>query len=85
MERIRSNGRWIPVTERLPIEDGYYIVTFKNGWLPNNVIPIDILLYAGGKWKYYFVFDNDGFEDDDFESPITAWMPLPKPFEGGDA
>lgn len=48
-------------------------------WYCNN--PIDILLYAEGKWKYYFEFDNDGFEDDDFEDPITAWMPLPEPYQ----
>lgn len=29
-EDEKENG-WIPVTERLPEEDGAYIVTFKNG------------------------------------------------------
>ena len=74
---------WIPVTERLPEEDGHYIVAVKNGLFPNNVIPIDILRYEGGKWKYYFVLENDGFEDDDFEDPITAWMPLPEAYQPG--
>ncbi len=80
IESLEAFG-WIPTSERLPEEDGHYIVAIKNGWFPNNVIPIDILRYEGGKWKYYFGFENDDFEDDDFENPITAWMPLPEPYE----
>lgn len=78
---IEYEPKWIPTSERLPEEDGHYIVAVKNGLFPNNVIPIDILRYEGGKWKYYFVLENDGFEDDDFEDPIMAWMPLPDLYE----
>ena len=77
---IEYEPKWIPTSERLPEEEGHYIVAVKNGLFPNNVIPIDILRYKG-KWKYYFGFENDGFEDDDFEDPIIAWMPLPDQYE----
>ena len=31
LEEDKKENGWIPVTERLPEEDGAYIVTFKNG------------------------------------------------------
>ena len=76
---IEPEPEWIPVGERLPEKDGHYLVNVKNGWFPKNVIAIDLLRFEDGKWKYYFGFENDDFED--FEDPVIAWMPLPEPYK----
>lgn len=72
-----KTGRWIPVSERMPEETGWYFVTFK--------------IHGGGyatcelsyrKPENYWtstdisrkVFSND---------EVIAWMPLPKPYEDG--
>lgn len=54
--------RWIPVTERLPDEDGYVIISTEDGkvWIAWYVV----------EWGHFPVVDK-----------ITAWMPLPKPYE----
>lgn len=61
---------WIPVTERLPDEEGAYIVTERDKDMKN---PCYVMRewYVNGKWSRV---DTLGFE-------VTAWMPLPKPYE----
>lgn len=50
--------RWIPVAERLPEEDGGYLVTVKRGY-------VTTALWVGNT-KHW--------------NEVTAWMPLPKPY-----
>ena len=56
---IKQEPRWIPVTERLPDENGGYLVTVKRGY-------VTTALWVGNaeNWK-----------------EVTAWMPLPTPYE----
>lgn len=54
--------RWIPVTERLPEEDGGYLVTVKRGYVTTAV------------WIGITKLWNE----------VTAWMPLPEPYKGGE-
>lgn len=78
-EDEKENG-WIPVSERLPEEDGRYLVTFKYGIKVCMVgygscrrtvlgYPIGYGWYNLEKAQYYA------------EDSIIAWMPLPKSYE----
>ena len=72
-EYVDSNEpHWIPVTERLPKEEGFYLVTlgYKHGAETN----IRLFKTESGK-RYWRLWGNEN---------ITAWMPLPEPFKGGD-
>lgn len=65
---------WIPVTERLPEEEGLYLVTFFNE-RPRLEMA-------------WFYIDEEGFgyfscDWSDFDS-VTAWMPAPEPYKGGE-
>ena len=68
--------RWIPVSERLPEEDGQYLITVKYKHV--NDCYEDVYAEHGewydGKWDT-FCFGHCGEVED-----ITAWMPLPEPF-----
>ena len=68
----RDGIEWIPVTERLPEEEGAYIVTERD---KDMEYPCYVMRewYVNGKWSRV---DTLGFE-------VTAWMPLPKPYEKG--
>lgn len=63
-----KKGKWIPVTERLPEEQGSYLVTyyFKGRW----VVGIDYFRPKKDDWKQH--------------NYITAWMPLPEPYNKDD-
>ena len=63
--------RWIPCGERLP-EVG-------KGVLLTTTFPTVIIgwLKSDGKWMIY---ENDG---NSFQDYITAWMPLPEPYQEG--
>ena len=67
-----KDSRWIPVTERLPEEEGAYIVTERD---KDMEYPCYVMRewYVNGKWSRV---DTLGFE-------VTAWMPLPEPYEEG--
>ena len=62
-----NEWRWIPVTERLPEEDGRYLCAYKNDAYGDGIC-IDFGLYEDGEW---------------YVSGAIAWMPLPKPYEEG--
>ena len=92
-DHLIANGvtvqKWIPVTERLPEEDGYYLVAKK---IFNNSILQEVLSFAkdGRKvdkydfhreWKnvwHYYDSEWGHLTIDD----VTHWMPLPEPPKG---
>ena len=78
IERLSTD--WIPVAERLPEEDGRYLVTFKYGikvcmvgygYCKRTVLgyPIGHGWYSLEEAQYYA------------EDSIIAWMPLPEPYK----
>ena len=81
IKALPSAQQWIPVTERLPEDDTIVLVTFSCGKVGTSS--------WHEKTKYNNGFDcfMNGFYDDGTSEmyPVTAWMPLPKPWEGGDS
>lgn len=82
---------WIPATERLPEEDKEVLITYKGKgdelYKPYSNIDITTYgqMYFGGNkvgnhkhWRPTFQYFNDNYE-------VTAWMPVPEPYKGGDA
>lgn len=64
--------RWIPVSERLPQDSDYYLVTTSWG-------DVEQIWFAHK--KDYDITESEWREDDD--NPV-AWMPLPEPYRGDD-
>ena len=75
MEATNRMPRWIPCNERLPEEDGQYLITVKYKHVDGYV---DI--YAEhGEWferKWDMLFGHCGEVE-----AIIAWMPLPGPYK----
>ena len=74
--RKYMNDGWIPVEERLPEEDGFYIATIDGE-------------IAGQEESFVGLaeFEDDFWVDDDIDYKcIIAWRPLPEPYrpEGRD-
>ena len=74
-----KRGKWIPVGERLPEENGQYLITVKY----KHVDGYDDIYAEHGEWNDgkwdMFCFGHCGEVDG-----IIAWMPLPEPYmEGG--
>ena len=81
-----EDSRWIPVTERLP-DIGVPVLTF-DGYV--FLVEKRIEWIWGDNEKIYSEWWVQGYDADN-ENPIglrdgavTAWMPLPKPYEGSE-
>lgn len=70
----RGAVRWIPVSDRLPENDDWVIVTILDEWgdTPWEYTDFGWYLEAGNCW----VIDAKQRTD------VIAWMPLPEPWEG---
>lgn len=72
-------SEWIPVAERLPEEDGNYLVTMVTpGYLDGR--PYTNWLYWDSDGRDW-VTDEAGDSVPEQETEVVAWMPLPKPYE----
>ena len=71
--------RWIPVSERLPNIGDTFLVTVMVGTRIKTDVASNFGSYIDGFWDTF----NDWIEDE--ECHVTAWMPLPEPYEGGDS
>ena len=69
------HGKWVPISERLPKNEDYILVSFKNSTLP------DIARYEedeeGG--AFYPGDDEDSYIS--YGLIVNAWMPLPEPYK----
>lgn len=88
LERLKPANvrpvKWIPVTERLPEETGFYLV-----WMlwPHDethvhaIINYDADCEAFGEWEEYYDPVSLGWAGSDFIKieNVYAWMPLPEP------
>ena len=64
-----AEAEWIPCSERLPEEDGWYLVTVQG-----YETVTDVSLYSA---------DGCAWGDVSTKQKVIAWQPLPKPYKGG--
>ena len=95
LEEVKENAEsqgWIPVTERLPEESGDYFVTYSKKFAEEydfsllvGIAPYDADCEGFGYWRKQFDAHSLGSLGIEFvDIPVTAWMPLPEPWEGED-
>lgn len=85
----RPQAEWIPCSERLPEEDGRYLVRFSDDWLDDysdfteiEIATFEVDCEGFGYWTDRFDPISLGFVDCDWiEFPVIAWQPLPEPYE----
>ena len=64
-EEYDITDSWIPVSERLPSERGWYLITVQE---VNRFTDVD----------YYY--GNSEWDEVSSKQEVIAWMPLPKPY-----
>lgn len=71
-------SRWIPISERLPKEEEYILLSFK------NYTGLDIGRYEkdGENDKFYPGDDEETYAS--YGLIVNAWMPLPEPYKEGE-
>ena len=67
----RSRNRWIPVTERLPEKDGFYLATHDGEICGEEEPFVGLAEFENGKWV----------DDEEDYQCIFAWQPLPAPYK----
>lgn len=83
IEEIPSAQQWTPVTEGLPKITEHHVSEVVICYLANGA-------YCFGSLEEN-IFGQVGWDcerDDEYHQPVgevVAWMPLPEPYEGGDA
>ena len=80
--------KWIPVTERLPKEDGKYLTYYHNHfgditrvlWFAKDARKVNKYDFYRSWKKVWYEYDSEYgyFTIDD----VTHWMPLPQPPKG---
>ena len=66
---VQSEQRWIPVNEKLPDKNGYYLATIDIG-----LKVVDIIYFNTTSGFGFFMTDM-----------VTAWKPHPEPYHGSKA
>ena len=89
MERMEKEPerKWIPVSERLPEEEGKYLCAYGKNLMcvysfSNDLYSVDDYDFAEYKFKKkkgFYTYDSEwGYCEVDF---IKAWQPLPEPYK----
>lgn len=71
VEKYSKIGGWILCSERLPEEDGFYLVTLTEKVTDINDIRVT---------KVFFSEKSNGFTG--YGKSVTAWQPLPEAYHG---
>lgn len=71
------NAQWIPITERLPEDESYVLVSFENATM------VDIARYEEDDEGGSFYPGDDDEPYSKYGIYVNAWMPLPEPYKGG--
>lgn len=69
--KIHGQSRWIPVEERLPEENGFYIATMDGEIVGQEEPFVGLAEFEDGKW----------IDDEDDYKCVIAWRPLPEPYQ----
>ena len=78
-DALSAESEWIPCSERLPSEDGRYLVCMS--WEYDNM---EVLKWADG-WNCFRCPDGKVSRESEIDgADVIAWMPLPKPYREGD-
>lgn len=67
-------SKWIPISERLPKNEDYILVSFKNFTLP------DIARYEEDEEGGVFYPGDEEESYSNYGLFVNAWMPLPEPY-----
>lgn len=89
LNNIPTEPVWIPCSERLPKEDGKYLVTIE--WRDNHFIvetlyfvndlsSVDEYAFANDKKPGWYEYDNEYGPNE--VRGVIAWMPRPEPYKG---
>lgn len=81
LSKMEKTTRWIPVTERLPKENGRYLVRYVRDIDLEDGVHSDevrIMRFADAQWRFPFICNPDVRELVTMEK-VTHWMPLPEP------
>ena len=72
LEDEEESGKWIPISERLPEDESYILVSFENSTMP------DIARYEENDEGGTFYPGDDEKPYSSYGIFVNAWMPLPK-------
>lgn len=83
LQSVEPERKWIPCSERLPEEIGFYLVKVCAEYRPVRIYafyPLDM-----DKERKYWINDSDSHSHV-FNHFVEAWMPLPSPYkkDGGE-
>ena len=73
MPPVTPQPRWTPISERLPEEDEWVLITYYY----DRKIKIEIALLDEDGWYYREIANKYWIA----EHPPIAWMPLPEPYK----
>ncbi|RHQ81027.1 DUF551 domain-containing protein [Blautia sp. AF22-5LB] len=76
LEDEEETSKWIPCSERLPEDESYILVSFKNSTMP------DIARYEENDEGGAFYPGDDEKSYSSYGLFVNAWMPLPEPYKG---
>lgn len=75
VRELQERQRWIPVSERLPEKEKFYLVTFVKY---SGEYDIEYCYFECGKWFIVADGENIGWREE--MKSVVAWMPLPEPY-----
>ena len=77
IEALSAEAKWIPCSERLPERDEIVLVSYKTTDTVHMCKYLD-----DGSENPWWSYNDDCLA---WNNVILAWMPLPKPYKGGDS